>query len=52
MTYTPEEVQALFNKLDAEARANGYFLNPDNPFTLELVEGLVANQKRFGLVLL
>ena len=48
MEYTQEEVQALYKKLDAEARANGYFLNPDSPFTMELVEGLVANQKRFG----
>ena len=48
MDYTQEEIQALFNKLDAEARANGYFLNPDNPFTMELVEGLLANKKRFG----
>lgn len=43
-----EEVQALFNKLDADARKSGYFLNPDIPFTMELVEGLVENKKRFG----
>jgi len=48
MTYTPEEVQTLFNKLDADARKNGYFLNPDNLFTMELIEGLVENDKRFG----
>ena len=43
-----EEIEALFNKLDADARKNGYFLNPDTPFTMELIEGLVENQKRFG----
>ena len=45
---TSEEVQALFNKLDADARKNGYFLNPDKAFTMELIEGLVENEKRFG----
>ena len=45
---TNEEVQALFNKLDADARKNGYFLNPDKAFTMELIEGLVENEKRFG----
>lgn len=48
MTFTQEEVQKLFEKLDADARKSGYFLNPDNPFVMELVEGLVSNQKRFG----
>ncbi len=48
MTNTKEEVEALFNKLDADARKNGYFLNPDTPFTMELIEGLVENEKRFG----
>ena len=45
---TNEEVETLFNKLDADARKFGYFLNPDTPFTMELIEGLVENQKRFG----
>ena len=48
MTHTQEEVAALFKKLDDDARKNGYFLNPDNPFTMELVDGLLANEKRFG----
>jgi ferredoxin-thioredoxin reductase catalytic chain len=43
-----EEMQKLFAKLDADARKNGYFLNPDSAFTMELVEGLLANEKRFG----
>jgi ferredoxin-thioredoxin reductase catalytic chain len=43
-----EEIQRLFAKLDADARKNGYFLNPDSAFTRELAEGLLANEKRFG----
>ena len=43
-----DEVDALFDKLNADARRGGYFLNPDKPFTMELVEGLVENKKRFG----
>jgi ferredoxin-thioredoxin reductase catalytic subunit len=43
-----EDAKKLFAKLDADARKNGYFLNPDNSFTMELVEGLLANEKRFG----
>ena len=48
MTHTKEEVEALFNKLDADARKFGYFLNPDTLFTMELIEGLIENQNRFG----
>ncbi len=42
------EAQKLFSKLDADARKSGYFLNPDSAFTMELVDGLLANEKRFG----
>jgi len=42
------EAGKLFSKLDSDARKNGYFLNPDNEFTMELMEGLLANEKRFG----
>lgn len=42
------ESEALFAKLDSEARRSGYFLNPDSAFTMELVEGLLANEKRYG----
>jgi len=43
-----DEADKLFAKLDSDARRNGYFLNPDSDFTMELMEGLVANEKRFG----
>ena len=42
------EVVALVRKLDREAREGGYNLNPDREFTLRLVEGILANQKRYG----
>jgi len=43
-----EEIDKLFAKLDSDARKSGYFLNPDSEFTRELVEGLIANEKRYG----
>jgi ferredoxin-thioredoxin reductase catalytic subunit len=45
---TDEEVQALFERLDAEAEKGGYHLNPDREFTLGLVRGILVNQKRYG----
>ena len=46
--FSQEEIDALFNKLDAEARASGYFLNPDTAFVKELMEGLLENTGRYG----
>ncbi len=43
-----DEIDKLFARLDADARKSGYFLNPDTAFTMELVEGLIANEKRYG----
>ncbi|MDO9537537.1 MAG: ferredoxin-thioredoxin reductase catalytic domain-containing protein [Thermoplasmata archaeon] len=47
-TVPKEEINKLFAKLDTDARKSGYFLNPDSDFTRELVEGLIANEKRYG----
>ena len=44
----PEQIQALFERLDQEAEASGYHLNPDHAFTLGLVEGLLINEQRYG----
>ncbi len=41
-------VDGLYGKLDREAEASGYRLNPDREFTRELVEGLLANGDRYG----
>ncbi len=43
-----EETEKLYQKLDREAEAGGYHLNPDVQFTEELVEGLIVNEKRYG----
>jgi ferredoxin-thioredoxin reductase catalytic subunit len=45
---TAEEVDRLFRKLHQEAEAGGYHLNPDEPFTKELVRGLLINENRYG----
>jgi ferredoxin-thioredoxin reductase catalytic chain len=44
---TPEAVE-LLEKLEKEASASGYLLNPDRQFVLELVEGLARNTERYG----
>lgn len=43
-----EEIDALHERLDREAEASGYHLNPDKEFTRELVEGLLVNERRYG----
>lgn len=43
-----DEVEKLHKKLDREAEASGYHLNPDKEHTLGLVEGLIKNEKRYG----
>lgn len=45
----PEDaVRDLYERLDHEAEASGYHLNPDRDFTTELVRGLLVNQERYG----
>lgn len=43
-----EEIDKLYQRLDKEAEAGGYHLNPDIEFTKELVKGLITNEKRYG----
>ena len=43
-----ERVDALYERLDREAEASGYHLNPDREFTRGLVEGLLINEERYG----
>lgn len=45
---SPEQIDKIYEKLDKEAEASGYHLNPDEEFTRELVEGLLVNEKRYG----
>jgi ferredoxin-thioredoxin reductase catalytic chain len=42
------EVEDLRLRLDREARAGGYNLNPDVEFTRDLVRGLIVNERRYG----
>ncbi|MBN2345504.1 MAG: ferredoxin:glutaredoxin reductase [Candidatus Aminicenantes bacterium] len=41
-------VDALVDKLQLEAEASGYHLNPDREFTRDLVRSLMVNQERYG----
>jgi ferredoxin-thioredoxin reductase catalytic subunit/rubredoxin len=45
---TDLEVDALHEKLNAEAEQAGYHLNPDVEFTKNLIRGMLINEKRFG----
>lgn len=45
---TPAQIEALYRRLDQEAEAGGYHLNPDRETTLGLVEGLLINEERYG----
>ena len=48
MTSDRKTVDALYARLEAEAEASGYHLNPDRAFTRDLVEGLAMNNARYG----
>jgi ferredoxin-thioredoxin reductase catalytic subunit len=43
-----DEAKKLYQRLNEEAEKSGYHLNPDVEFTLDLVRGLLKNQKRYG----
>jgi len=43
-----EKIDALYERLDREAEASGYHLNPDVEFTKALVESLLINEQRYG----
>ena len=45
---TDKEIDALYRRLNREAEASGYHLNPDEAFTKELVRGLLINEGRYG----
>lgn len=41
-------IDALYEKIDRDARESGYHLNPDEEFTRGLIRGLVVNEDRVG----
>jgi ferredoxin-thioredoxin reductase catalytic subunit len=40
--------RALYEQLKREGQAAGYYLNPDEEFVLDLMEGLLTNEERYG----
>lgn len=47
-TVTEKEVEDLYQRLGREAGQGGYNLNPETEVTMELVQGLLVNEKRYG----
>ena len=43
-----EDVNRLYETLKKQGERVGYFLNPDEAFTKDLVKGLLTNEKRYG----
>ncbi len=43
-----EQIERLHNRLNKEGESGGYHLNPDVPFTQDLVRGLLINENRYG----
>ena len=39
---------ALYQRLKREGEAAGYYLNPDVDFVLDLMDGLLTNEQRYG----
>ena len=46
--YKRPEAWALYQRLKAEGEAAGYYLNPDVDFVLDLMDGLLTNEGRYG----
>ena len=42
------EAQALYERLKREGEAAGYYLNPDVDFVMDLMEGFLINEQRYG----
>jgi ferredoxin-thioredoxin reductase catalytic subunit len=42
------EAWALYQRLKREGEAAGYYLNPDVDFVLDLMDGLLTNEERYG----
>lgn len=45
---TQAEIDRLYDRLNREAEAGGYHLNPDVGFTKGLIKGLIVNERRYG----
>lgn len=47
-TIPAEETEKLRACLKKSAESGGYIINPDDSFTIPLVESLITNEKRYG----
>jgi len=47
-TVNQEEVEAAYKKIKREVESVGYYLNPDENFTKQIIAGLLTNEKRYG----
>jgi ferredoxin-thioredoxin reductase catalytic subunit len=43
-----KDIDQVYDRLNKEAEAGGYHLNPDVEFTKDLIKGLLTNEKRYG----
>lgn len=41
-------IESLYERLNQEAKASGYNLNPDPEFTKDLIQGLLINETKYG----
>ena len=41
-------IEDVRRRAENDAKANGYYLNPDPKFLQDLLEGLLENEKRYG----
>ncbi|MBN1366873.1 MAG: ferredoxin:glutaredoxin reductase [Dehalococcoidales bacterium] len=48
ISVSPDEINALYAKLQKEAESGGYYLNPDEAFVKDLLKGMLVNEKRYG----
>jgi ferredoxin-thioredoxin reductase catalytic chain len=48
MAINQEEIDRTYNRLNKDAESGGYQLNPDIPFTKELIKGLLLNEERYN----
>jgi ferredoxin-thioredoxin reductase catalytic subunit len=43
-----ESIEALYNRLKERNEKSGYYFNPDQEFTKDLIRSLLFNEKRYG----
>jgi len=43
-----DKINKTFKRLDKQAEASGYHLNPDESFTKDLIKSLLINRERYG----